>query len=280
MSTDELKSNGSDFNEKTANTYENRLKQLLGNDDPFWFAIINNFVNTTYENKEEAIRDLENLAKDKSKFNEFTKQIIKRKDDLKSVKNEFLDQKNEGVQQISDNVARMMNYRMHAKQLFIPVLKEFKVQNDNNPHTILLASGNGFVEQLTSDGYIEDGEFEKRIELVINNTKQFMKNNGCENIDNSFIYYKDYNNGVFNFKLYVEDMIMNTGNQKKVIRNFIAYFVEPKMHDFYQLTLGAGPFTMPTEQLKTGIIDLKQDRITSLLDKLMQTLLNNLKYKN
>lgn len=280
MSTDELKSNGSDFNEKTTNTYENRLKQLLENDDPFWFAIINNFVNTTYENKEEAIRDLENLAKDKSKFNEFTKQIIKRKDDLKSVKNEFLDQKNEGVQQISDNVARMMNYRMHAKQLFIPVLKEFKVQNDNNPHTILLASGNGFVEQLTSDGYIKDGEFEKRIELVINNTKQFMKNNGCENVDNSFIYYKDYNNGVFNFKLYVEDMIMNTGNQKKVIRNFIAYFVEPKMHDFYQLTLGAGPFTMPTEQLKTGIIDLKQDRITSLLDKLMQTLLNNLKYKN
>lgn len=280
MSTDELKSNGSDFNEKTANTYENRLKQLLENDDPFWFAIINNFVNTTYENKEEAIRDLENLAKDKSKFNEFTKQVIKRKDDLKSVKDEFLNQKNKDVQQVSDNVARMMNYRMHAKQLFIPVLKEFKVQNDNNPHTILLASGNGFVEQLTSDGYIKDGEFEKRIELVINNTKQFMKNNGCENVDNSFIYYKDYNNGVFNFKLYVEDMIMNTGNQKKVIRNFIAYFVEPKMHDFYQLTLGAGPFTMPTEQLKTGIIDLKQDRITSLLDKLMQTLLNNLKYKN
>lgn len=181
---------------------------------------------------------------------------------------------------ISMDMARMMNYRMHAEQLFVPILNDFQVENDNNPQTILLASGHGFIEQLTSDGHIDDGQFEQRIDLVIKNTKEFMKNNNCENVDNSFIFYKDYNNGVFDFKLYIQDMIIPVQNAKKVIRNFIAYFVEPKMHDFYQFSLGAGPFTMPTGQLKTGIIDLQNDQVTISLDNLMKTLLDNLKYKN
>lgn len=181
---------------------------------------------------------------------------------------------------VSMDMARMMNYRMHAEQLFVPILNDFQVENDNNPQTIFLASGHGFMEQLTSDGYIDEGQFEQRIDLVIRNTIEFMKSNNCENVDNSFIYYKDYNNGVFDFKLYIQDMIIPVQNEKKVIRNFIAYFVEPKMHDFYQFSLGAGPFTMPTEQLKIGIIDLQNDQVTISLDNLMKTLLDNLKYKN
>jgi len=71
-------------------SYEERLKKLLGNNDPFWFDTINNFVKTTYDDVEEGISDLENLAKDNAKFNEFTKQIIQRKDDLQGVKDEFI----------------------------------------------------------------------------------------------------------------------------------------------------------------------------------------------
>lgn len=183
-------------------------------------------------------------------------------------------------QQIAMDTARMMNYRMHAEQLFIPVLKDFEIKNDNNPQTVLLAEGHGFVEQLTSDGHIDDGQFEQRIDLVINNTKQFMRNSGCEDVDNSFMYHKDYNNGTFSFKVYVCDMIILANGEKKAIRQFIAYFVEPKMHDFYQLSLSAGPFVMPTEQLKLGIIELENDQVTLTLDTLMKTLLDNLKYKN
>ena len=174
----------------------------------------------------------------------------------------------------------MMNYRLHAEQLFVPVLNGFQIENDNNPQTILLASGHGYIEQLTSDGHIDDGQFEQRIDLVIKNTKDFMRSNNCENVDNSFIYYKDYNNGIFNFKLYFQDMIIPVQNEKKVIRNLLAYFVEPKMHDFYQFSLGAGPFTMPTELLKVGTVDLQSDQVTMALDKLMKQLLDNLKYKN
>ncbi len=182
--------------------------------------------------------------------------------------------------QATNDTARMMNYRLHAEQLSVPVLNDFQVQNDNNPQTVLLAAGHGYIEQLTSDGHIDDGQFEQRIELVIKNTKDFMNNNNCENVDNSFIYYKDYNNGIFNFKLFVQDIIIPVQNEKKVIRNFLAFFVEPRMHDFYQLSLGAGPFTMPTEQLKIGTITLENDQVTMSLNNLMMILLDNLKYKN
>ncbi len=178
------------------------------------------------------------------------------------------------------DIARMMNYRLHAEQLFVPLLNGFQIENDNNPQTILLASGHGYIEQLTSDGYIDDGQFEQRIDLVIKKTKDFMRSNSCENVDNSFIHYKDYNNGIFNFKLYFQDIIIPVQNGKKVIRNLLAFFVEPKMHDFYQFSLGAGPFTMPTELLKVGMVDLQSDQVTIALDKLMMLLLNNLKYKN
>ena len=186
----------------------------------------------------------------------------------------------DNLQQIATDAARMMNYRMHAKQLSIPVLKDFEIKNDKNPQIVLLAECDGFIEQLTSDGHIDDGQFEQRIDLVINNTKHFMRNIGCEDVDKSFIYYKDYTNGTFSFKIYVCDMIIAVNEKRKAIRQFIAYFIEPKMHDFYQLSLSAGPFVMPTEQLKLGVIDLEKDQVTLALDGLMKTLLDNLKYKN
>ena len=189
-------------------------------------------------------------------------------------------QTNEDLVQKTMDMARMMNYRMHAQNLFVPVLKDFEVKENNNPQMILLATGYGFIEQLVSDGYIGENEFEQRIELVINNTKEAMKRMGVQNSDTSFIYYKDYSNETFDFKLYVQDLIFQVENETKVTRNIIAFFVEPKLHDFYQFSLGAGPFTMPTEQLKVGTIDLENDQLTATLDNLTNFILDNLKYRS
>ena len=178
-----------------------------------------------------------------------------------------------------DEMTRKMNYGLHAEQLDVPILNIVELVENNNPQAIITAVGNGYMEQLVSDGYIEDGTFNQRIELVIDNTKKYMKQNGYENVDNSFIYYKDYNNGVFTFKIYVCDMIINNGTSKSVIRQFNAYFVEPKMKDFYQFSLATGPFNMPTEILKVGTIDLENDIVTQSLDDLMMMLLENIKYR-
>jgi hypothetical protein len=186
---------------------------------------------------------------------------------------------NENKMDAMADATRMMNYKMHAEQLNIPVASDFQVIDDGKPQTILLATGHGFIEQLTSDGFIQDGDFEKRIQEIISKNKEFMKNNNFENADNSHIFYKDYSNGVFNFKLYVQDMIIPMTGEKSVIRSIIAYFVEPKMHDFYQMCLSVGPFTMPAEELKIGKIDLQNDKVTASLDYLMKDILDNLTYK-
>ena len=187
---------------------------------------------------------------------------------------------NENTNNAAIDMARLMNYRMHAKQLKVPVLNNLKIVNVDNPQTVLLATGGAFVEQLVSDGHIEVDEFDKRIELEIEKTKNFMRNSNYENVDNSFIKYKDYNNGIFDFKMYIQDMIMKVKDEKKVIRTIMAFFVEPKMHDFYQFSLSVGPFPMPTEHLKIGIIDLENDQVTKTIDGAMKNLLDNLKYNN
>ena len=77
--------------------YKERLQELVENGDPFWIDAIDHFIETTYEDKGKGIDDLEELAKDRTRFNEFTKQIIQRKDDLESVKAEFLDKENNNL---------------------------------------------------------------------------------------------------------------------------------------------------------------------------------------
>ncbi len=184
------------------------------------------------------------------------------------------------LEDFSIDLAKKMNFKLHAEQLDIPVINGLQVMDDGDPQTVLLASSQRFVEQLTSDGSIKKDEFLQRIDSVIENTKKYMAEMGCENVDNSFIFYKDYNNGVFDFKIYVCDVITQINGEKKIIRQFNAYFVEPKMLDFYQLSLSSGPFSYPSDQVKVGVIDLDNDLITSTLNNMMKHVLDNLKYKN
>ena len=349
--------------------YEDRLKKVFKDADPFLVDVINNFIKNTYDDLNKGLDDIEKLMQDRSKFNDFTRQLVKGINNLFDIKNEFIknvskndyserncdivvnnqDNNNYGneipiitdsqddndsdvnnqdnnnydneipiitdsqddndsdvnnqdnnnydneipiitdsqddnnndndILNTTTNMARMMNYRQHASQLKIPILNGFNVEKNDNPQTILLASGHGYTEQLISDGFIEDGEFEERIKLAINKSKEFMKDNGLDDVDNSFTYFKDYHNGLFHFKVYIQDMIINDGNDRKIIRQMNAYFIEPKMHDFYQLSLAVGPFKMPTKFLKIEKSELKNDKVTQTLNNLMKKLLINLKYK-
>ena len=184
------------------------------------------------------------------------------------------------IEDFSVDLARKMNFKLHAEQLDIPVVNGLQVLEDGDPQTVLLASSQRFVEQLTSDGLVDKDGFLQRIEDVIKSTKDFMTEIGCENVDNSFIFYKDYNNGVFDFKIYVCDIIKPIDGENKIIRQFNAYFVEPKDLDFYQLSLSSGPFSYPSDQIKVGVVDLENDLITNTLNDMMTHVLDNLKYKN
>ena len=182
-------------------------------------------------------------------------------------------------------MATMMNFGLHARQLDIPLLKNFKIEEVNEPQIVFAATDGMYTEQLVSDGAMKPNEtFEQRINLVVKNTTEFMSKyspaNNPANSENKLFYYKDYSNDVFNYKIYVLDGIIVVNNTTKVIRQFNAYFIEPKFNDFYQLTISAPALSMPTEVLKLGVVDLDTDEITQSLNNLLTLAMDNLKYKN
>lgn len=174
----------------------------------------------------------------------------------------------------ANQIAIQMNYKLHAAQFDIPMFNFMKKTDSPYTQVVFVAEGGGYIEQLVSDGHINDGEFEQRVDLVISNTKK------VPGVQIDFFNYKDYSNGIFNFKLYFQDMIIPTSEGNKISRSINAYFVEPKMHDFYQFSLSTEPLLMPTKELKPGVIDLENDKLTLALNNLMKDLLDNLKYKN
>ncbi len=172
------------------------------------------------------------------------------------------------------------NLKKYASILDVPIMNGLSMENvENLPQSIFIAIGNGFMEQLTSDGPMRENEtFENRIELVIKNTINFMKEQNIEP-DNNFFFYKEFKNkNNFIFKIYVQDMIFEN-NGKKVIRQLSAFFIEPRYNIFYQLSLGAGPFTWPTQILKTGLVDIENDEITKNLVNILDNILSDVNYK-
>lgn len=182
------------------------------------------------------------------------------------------------LQQKTAEMARMMNYKLHAESLNVPLLNDFNPIDPQNAQTVLYAMHEkGFVQQLVSDGPLMPGEtFEQRVDLVVSNTLAFMKQNNYASAGNGYFFVKDYSNGTFNFKIYAQDIVF--GN--KVVRMLNAFFHEPRFNDFYQASVSVAPLPYPTQVLKVGEFDLQNDVITRLIYNMLETVLENITYKN
>lgn len=121
--------------------YKERLQRLVKSEDPFWIDTIARFIEATYESKEQGISELEELAKDRTRFNEFTKQIVKRKDDLKSVKAEFLEDINN-------------NYIKNINSIAEKIVEKIQKLDDNEVASITtLLDGNKYDPKTMFDIY-------------------------------------------------------------------------------------------------------------------------------
>ena len=174
---------------------------------------------------------------------------------------------------------RDMNYDLHAQTLYFPILDGFKLMENDDPQSIYFAEKDGYLEQLVSDGYCEESEFEERIENVIDSTRAFMNDSGCERVEDSFRYYKDSDNGVFKFKTYVCDTIIPIKGARLITRQFISFFIEPIMKDFYQITISSSPVTMPPEEIIIEEINIEKDKVTKKLNEYMDKVIEDLEYR-
>ncbi len=181
---------------------------------------------------------------------------------------------------VATDMANMMNYQIHAKQLYFPILDGFKVQEEKNPQILLTATNGEYIEMFTADGALGPNEtFEQRIQLVNKNVMEFLKKQSPFPNENKLFYYEDATNGIFNYKVYVEDMCFEVDGKKKGIRQFIAYFLEPRFQDFYQLTVSTSAIELPNDGFKMGEVDFENDSITKALYDMLKEIMDKLRYQ-
>ena len=91
---------------------------------------------------------------------------------------------------------------VYSDNFNIPILSGFKLVD--NPGTLFTAvSPEGYVEQFIIDGkLLEDEDFDKRLEKVIDKTKQSMRDSGLDNPDIHFINYKKVKSNGIDFSVY------------------------------------------------------------------------------
>ncbi|MBQ9072826.1 MAG: hypothetical protein IJY25_06685 [Bacilli bacterium] len=220
-------------------SYEERLKKLLGNNDPFWYNTIDNFVRTTYEDKEQAISDLEGLAKDSVKFNEFTKQIIKKSDNLKSVKDEFFVEENINVEEIVKKLVFDIQNLEDNKEISISALLNRKLDSKTMFNIYHLV-----VEKLKEIGlYLNFGEDENQkaglpfnipfkkgyVQNIIISTRTYNGHYAKGSIFNDFVEFK-----------------LEGGNA--IIRTFISFCIDEKIKDKATLECSI-PFNLKEEEI-------------------------------
>ena len=177
------------------------------------------------------------------------------------------------------SIKTKMTNTTHANELYVPILNDLKDDDNTNPNVIINAIGNGLSEQLVSEGILNDNEtFNNRIDDIVNNTLNYMKQVLPENENNKMFYYKDYNNDKFDFKIYVQDMIINFNKELKAVRQFNVFFIDKRYNEFYHLVLSRGPLNQT--DIIFGEVNLKNDKITKELYNNLKNILDNICYRD
>ncbi len=171
------------------------------------------------------------------------------------------------------------NSLANVMDLTIPVLDGFVVQQNiklNSKH-IFVATKDGAIEQFLTDGTLADGEdFEERVEKVLNGVRREVRNNPLYAGNGRYLdFYKFHKNNLFNFKLYVQDIIID---KTHFVRQMNAYFIEPKSNEFCQLSLSIGQYLRSEFKLLREMDDYKQDVLIKSLEEAMVLIMDNIVY--
>lgn len=173
------------------------------------------------------------------------------------------------VNSIKENTDTLLEFKL---------LDNFKKKDIKDDNVVLNASYNAFNEVISIeremnedklvDEYIKD-EVKKRIKKI----KEYSKDNSAKNI----FFYKEYEK-YFVFKIYVEDVFIDNGDNKNILRVMSAYFSSYKEDILYKVSLSVGPFKYPTETLIIGEIN-ENDKLTMSMLNMFYEILDSIKYK-
>lgn len=187
---------------------------------------------------------------------------------------------------VAIKIAKHMNTLINFNSLAVPVLNDFIVVKKNltdpSNRIIFVAIKNNTLEQFLGDGILGQNEsFEGHITGVINEIKDQVKDNPLyEGNDEYLVYYKNYENDLFDFKIYIQDILTGTPDKIKFARQMSAFFVEPKGNEFYQICMAAGQYVKSNKfKLLKDIKNYEEDDVIVGLEKNLKIIMDNITYR-
>jgi len=187
---------------------------------------------------------------------------------------------------VAIKIAKHMNTLINFNSLAVPVLNDFIVVKKNltdpSNRIIFVAIKNNTLEQFLGDGILGKNEsFEGHITGVINEIKDQVKDNPLyEGNDEYLVYYKNYENDLFDFKIYIQDILTGTPDKIKFARQMSAFFVEPKGNEFYQICMAAGQYVKSNKfKLLKDIKNYEEDDVIVGLEKNLKIIMDNITYR-
>ena len=185
------------------------------------------------------------------------------------------------------SLAKNMNTLINFNRLSIPLLDDFilvqKNLTDPNNNVIFVAVKNNTLEQFLGDGALKENEsFNERLEQVINQMKEEVKGNELYEGNNDFlIYYKNYENDFFDFRIFAQDILTGTKDNLNFIRQLSAFFLEPQTNEFYQITMAAGQYVKSNKfKLLKDIKNIEKDELIIGLEKNLKLIMDNITYRD
>lgn len=156
-----------------------------------------------------------------------------------------------------------LNEKSYLYKVNVPIADGFKVVP--NKDTLFTAVNDaGYIEQFLFDSIIGEQEtFDSHLENVILKTKSSMKASSLDDVDKCFNFYNNYTNGIYDFKIYIQDNILDD----RIIRQINAYFMDTDTRAFYEIAFSSCPYSIKDMNFIN----------TELVSNMMMTVLDVLK---
>ena len=177
------------------------------------------------------------------------------------------------------NIAKKMNSLENIKKFYFHLPDGYSIiqnENNNTSNVVFIAKNDTSIIQFLTDGTLDENEtFDMHVQSVVNQIVSEYSNNGLYDNDKFFFYLKDYNTKLFNFKLYVQDILVD---DYTFIRQLNAYFIETNSKEFCQISLASGSYRKSEYNLLNKIDNLENDIITKKLIDNMISFLDKIEY--
>ena len=180
---------------------------------------------------------------------------------------------NNGITNITNDLKK------HAATLSVPYFKQMKVHQDPDETVVFNANSGSYLEQFVCCGPCQKEAFDECNKKDLEKVKKANEAAGCINVKESVHFYKTYSSGLFDFDIYVTDIVMPSKDETRYARVLYAFFHEPGLNDRYVITFGKMGHGLEDPSIRFFQIDEENDAILKECEDYLKVILDNVKYK-